>query len=47
MRGIVPFKSKKQEKFLWAKKPKIAKEWASKYNKGSKVKKTKPKKIIK
>ena len=27
----MPFKSKKQEKFLWAKEPKIAKKWTSKY----------------
>ena len=46
MRGIVPFKSKKQEKFLWAKKPKIAKKWAGKYNKGSEIKKNKARKTL-
>ena len=28
----MPFKSKKQEKFLWAKEPKIAKKWTKKYS---------------
>ena len=50
MWGVVPFKSKKQEKFLWAKEPEIAKRWTKKYgsakNTGGKVKKNKPKKII-
>jgi len=44
--GVVPFKSKKQEKFLWAKEPKIAKKWAGKYNKGSKIKKNKTRKTL-
>jgi hypothetical protein len=34
----MPFKSKKQRKYMWAKHPKIAKRWTEKY--GSKVKKT-------
>ena len=29
----MPFKSKKQMKFLYAKKPKIAKRWSKKYGK--------------
>jgi hypothetical protein len=32
----MPFRSKKQRKFLYAKKPKIAKRWAKKY--GNKIK---------
>jgi len=31
----MPFKSEKQRKYLWSKKPAIAKRWAEKY--GSKV----------
>jgi len=27
----VPFKSKKQEKWMWANKPKMARKWAKKY----------------
>jgi len=27
----MPFKSKKQEKYMWAKHPKIAQRWADKY----------------
>ena len=27
----MPFKSKKQQAFLWAKEPKIAKKWTKKY----------------
>lgn len=27
----MPFQSKKQEKFMWANKPKIAKQWTDKY----------------
>ena len=46
----MPFKSKKQQAFLWAKEPKIAKRWTNKYgsakNTGGKIKKNKPKKII-
>jgi len=30
----VPFKSKAQRKFMWAKKPKLAKRWTKKYGKG-------------
>lgn len=33
----MPFKSVKQRKFLYAKKPKLAKKWAKKY--GNKIKK--------
>ena len=33
----MPFKSVKQRKYLWAKKPALAKKWTKKY--GSKVKK--------
>ncbi len=33
----MPFKSKKQKRYLWAKKPALAKRWTKKY--GSKVKK--------
>ena len=29
-----PFKSKAQRRFMWAKKPKIAKRWTKKYGKG-------------
>tara|TARA_Y100001951_G_C11139721_1_gene182938 strand:+ start:254 stop:391 length:138 start_codon:yes stop_codon:yes gene_type:complete len=42
----MPFKSKKQRKYLFAKKPKLAREWADKYNKGSKVKKNKTRKTL-
>lgn len=35
----MPFKSRKQEKWMWANKPKIARKWANKY--GSKLKKGK------
>lgn len=38
----MPFRSKKQRKFMFAKKPKIAKRWAKKY--GSKIVKSKKKK---
>ena len=38
----VPFKSEKQRKYLFAKKPAIAKKWTNKY--GSKIKPTKRKK---
>ena len=38
----MPFKSEKQKKFLFAKKPKLAKRWSEEYNKGAEVKK-KPK----
>jgi hypothetical protein len=34
-----PFKSKKQRKYLYSKKPKIAKRWAKKY--GNRIKKGK------
>ena len=27
----MPFKSRKQEKYMWAKHPKIAREWEDKY----------------
>ena len=41
----IPFRSEKQRRFLWAKHPKIAKKWTSKY--GSKpvdgLKSAKPK----
>lgn len=33
----MPFRSKKQRRYLYAKKPKLAKKWASKY--GNKIKK--------
>lgn len=33
----MPFKSKRQARFLWAKKPKIAKEFAEKTPKGKKL----------
>ena len=41
----MPFRSKKQRKFLWWKHPKIAKRWTKKY--GSKIhpKKKKPKRL--
>jgi hypothetical protein len=40
MIGIsMPFKSEKQKKYLYAKKPKLASKWSKKY--GSKVKKKK------
>jgi hypothetical protein len=35
----MPFKSVKQRKYLWGKKPEIAKEWTEKY--GSKIVKSK------
>jgi len=38
----MPFKSLKQRKFMWAKKPEIAKKWTKKY--GSKISKSKKKK---
>ena len=34
---IMPFKSEKQKKFLFANKPEIAKRWAKNYNKGGPV----------
>lgn len=34
---LMPFKSEKQRKYLWANKPKIAKDWTAKY--GSKPRK--------
>lgn len=39
----MPFKSKDQRKFLWANKPKIAKEWEAHTPKGKKL----PKKVKK
>lgn len=36
-----PFKSQKQRKYLWAKKPALAKKWTKKY--GSKIVKSKKK----
>ena len=46
----MPFKSKKQEKFLWAKEPEIAKKWTKNYgsakNTGGKVKKNKARKTL-
>lgn len=30
----MPFKSKKQRKYLWANKPKMAREWTNKYGSG-------------
>ena len=38
----MPFRSKKQRKFMWAKHPDIARRWTKKY--GSKVVKSKKKK---
>ena len=38
----MPFQWEKQRKYLWAKEPKIAREWADKY--GSKIVKKKKKK---
>lgn len=35
----MPFKSKKQRKWMWKNKPKMAKKWASKY--GSKIRRKK------
>jgi len=35
----LPFKSEKQKKFLFANKPKLAKRWSQKYNKGATLKK--------
>ena len=34
---MAPFKSESQRKYLWAKKPKVAKEFASKTPKGKKL----------
>ena len=33
----MPFKSEKQRKYLFSKKPKIAREWSKKYNTGGKM----------
>ena len=33
----MPFKSKKQMRYMFAKKPKIAKRWAKKYGKGKRL----------
>ena len=33
----MPFKSEKQRKYLFSKKPKIAREWSEKYNTGGKM----------
>jgi len=33
----MPFKSEKQRRFLWAKKPELARKWTKKY--GSKIQK--------
>ena len=33
----MPFKSESQRKYLWAKEPKVAKEFASKTSKGKKL----------
>lgn len=41
----MPFKSIRQRKYLWAKKPSMAKRWTKKY--GSKVVKSKAKKTKK
>ena len=38
----MPFKSKKQERFLWATDPELARKWEEKY--GSKLKKKRKKK---
>ena len=38
----MPFRSEQQRKYLWAKEPKIAREWTDKY--GSKIVKKKKKK---
>lgn len=35
----MPFKSKKQEKYMWAKLPKVAREWTKKYGTYKKKKK--------
>ncbi len=40
----MPFKSKKQRKFMWAKKPELAKKWTKKY--GSKIVSKKRKKLL-
>lgn len=40
----MPFKSEKQRKYLWAKKPKVAKEFAEKTPKGKKLPKRAKKK---
>jgi len=37
----MPFRSEKQRKYLWMKKPKLAKRWSKKY--GSKIVKKKKK----
>ncbi len=42
----MPFQSKKQEKYLWANNPNIAKKWTDKYGTFKKNKKKKKKKII-
>tara|TARA_R100000750_G_C2280264_1_gene70923 strand:+ start:11 stop:271 length:261 start_codon:yes stop_codon:yes gene_type:complete len=34
----MPFKSEKQRKYMWAKKPKVAKKWAEGYQDGGVVK---------
>jgi len=41
--GVMPFKSMAQRKFMWAKHPKIAREWTKKYG-GKIVKKAKKRK---
>lgn len=33
----MPFKSEKQRKYLFSKKPKVAREWSKKYNTGGKM----------
>ena len=44
----MPFKSKAQEKFMWAKEPEIAKRWTKEhgsYKRGGRVKKSKGGKV--
>ena len=44
----MPFKSKAQEKFMWAKEPAIAKKWTKEhgsYKRGGRVKKSKGGKV--
>ena len=42
----MPFKSKKQEKYMWANKPKVAQKWANKYGSHKQKKKIKKQKKI-
>ena len=43
----MPFKSKKQRKFMWARHPEIARRWTEKYGSKIQSKKKKKKKGVK